>query len=230
MVGRTRFELSERICSKCEIISERAEHESDRLIIVIVTVVIAWLSARESITEKAVVSLSVGLVISYIVAVLASFPPIITIPLGENEAIRVFSPVAYPLCIQQYRYYDDSLFSYALCFGWPDGFHLLESGLMEDQSEFIHAAHYYSGLLLGLSLLLLVVTLVGILTLVKRKRAITRNQHLSSAPILVTLQFILLLLITNLSLLGSVIYSLGGAVVLMITLYPSYRIIREKGF
>jgi hypothetical protein len=73
------------------------------LLIVIVAVVIAWLSAKNSATERIVVPLSVGLITSYIVAVLASFLPIITIPLGENEAIRVFSPVAYPLCIQQYR-------------------------------------------------------------------------------------------------------------------------------
>jgi hypothetical protein len=102
------------------------------LLIVIVAVVIAWLSAKNSATERIVVPLSVGLITSYIVAVLASFLPIITIPLGENEAIRVFSPVAYPLCIQQYRNYETSLFSYVLSLGWPDGIHLLESGLMDD--------------------------------------------------------------------------------------------------
>ena len=209
--------------------TSRVVNGSDRLLIVIVAVVIAWLSASESMTEKIVVPLSVGLVTSYIVAVLASFPPIITIPLGENEAIRVFSPIAYPLCIQQYRNHETSLFSYTLSLGWPDGIHLLESGLMDDQSEFIHAAHYYFGLSLGLLLLLLVVALVGTLIFVERKKKITRNQKFSSAQILTTLQLILLILILSITLFGGIIYFLGGVVVLILTLYPAYRVVQNKG-
>lgn len=211
------------------IISDRAEHESDRLLIVIVTVVIAWLSARESITEKIVVLLAVGLVTSYIVAVMASFLPIITIPLSENEAIRVFSPAAYPLCIQQYRNYDASLFSYALSFGWPQGIPLLQTGLMDDQSEFIHAAHYTFGLFLGLMLLLLVVVLVVILNIVERKWMIVRRRRIPPSRLLIALQLFLLFLILNLSLLGDFIYSLGGALVLLITLYPTYRVVKDNG-
>ena len=221
--------MSERISSEDVILNERVVDESVRLLIVIVTIVVAWLLAGESITEKIIVPLSVGLVISYIVAVMASLPPIVNIPLGEDEAIRVFSPVAYPLCIQQYRNYDANLFSYTISFGWPEGFPLLKIGLMDDQSEFIHAAHYFSGLFLGLVLLLFVVTLVGILTLVERNRVIARKQRKSSAQLLIALQLALLFLMLNLYLFGSIIYPLGGAVVLILTLYPTLRVVQDKG-
>lgn len=193
------------------------------MLIVIVIVVIAWLLASESMTEKIVVPLSVGLITSYIVAVLASFPPIITIPLSENEAIRVFSPVAYPFCIQQYRNYDANLFSYVISFGWPEGIPLLQSALQEDQSHFIHAQHYFSGLYLGLILLVFVVALVGILTLIDRKNLIVRKQQMRSVPLLITLQVILVIQIFTLYLSGNIIYPLGGVIVLIITLYPTLR-------
>ena len=211
------------------ILNEREVDESVRLLIVIVTVVVAWLLAGESITEKVVVPLSVGLVISYIVAVMASFPPILYIPLSEDEAIRVFSPVAYPFCIQQYRNYDANLFSYTVSFGWPEGFPILKLGLMDDQSEFIHVQHYLSGLSLGLLLFLVAIVLVGTLTLIERKRVIARKQSMSSAQLLIALQLALLFLMLNLYLIGSIIYPLGGAVVLILTLYPTLRVVQDKG-
>ena len=198
------------------------------MIIVIVVVIIAWLLASESITEKIVVPLSVGLVISYIVAVMASFPPIMTIPFGENEAIRAFSPVAYPFCIQQYRNYDAHLFSYAVIFGWPEGTPLLQFALLDDQSEFIHVQHYLSGLTLGLLLLLVVIVLVGTLTLIERKSAITRKSGKSSVLLLVSQQLALIILIASLSLSGNIVYPLGGAFVLLVTLYPTLRVVRDR--
>ncbi len=189
----------------------------------IVIVVVAWLLASESNTERIVVSLSVGLVTSYIVAVLASFPPIMTIPLAENEVTRTFSPIAYPFSIQQYRNYDANLFSYSVIVGWPEGFPLFELGLQEDQSHLIHGAHYFSGLFLGLVLLVLVIILVGALTLVERKKTIIRPQRPSSAQLLIVLQLALLLQMFNLYLLESIVYPLGGVVVLIITLYPARR-------
>ena len=203
--------------------TSRVVNGSDRLLIVIVAVVIAWFLASESMTEKMVVPLSVGLVTSYIVAVLASSPPIITIPLGENEAIRAFSPVAYPFCIQQYRNYDANLFSYMISLGWPEGTPLLQFSLQEDQSHFIHAQHYFSGLYLGLILLVFVVVLVGILTLVERKNLIVRKQRMRSALLLIALQVILVIQIFTLYLGGNIIYPLGGVIVLIITLYSTLR-------
>jgi len=92
-----------------------------RLLVVIIIVVVAWLLVGEKGTEKIVVLLSIGLIASFIVAVIANLPPIIEISLTGNEALRVYPPAAYPLCIQQYRNYDAHLFSYAVSFGWSSG-------------------------------------------------------------------------------------------------------------
>jgi hypothetical protein len=197
---------------------------------VIVIVVVAWLLASESNTERIVVSLSVGLVTSYIVAVMASLSPITEIPLSGDEALRVFSPAAYPFCIQQYRNYDANLFSYTVSFGWPEGIPLLQFALQEDQSHFIHAQHYFSGLSIGLLLLLVVVVLVGVLTLIERKSIVPRKQRKSSALLLIALQLALIIQILFLYLSGSSIYPIGGAFVLLVTLYPTYRAVRGGGY
>jgi len=198
------------------------------LLIVIAFVVIAWLLAGETSTEKIVVLLSVGLITSFIVAVIASLPPIIDIPLSGNEAIRVYPPAAYPFCIQQYRDYDAHLFSYAVTFGWPEGIPLLQFALQEDQSHFIHAQHYFSGLSIGLLLLLVIVVLVGLLTLIERKTIVPRKQRKSSALLLIALQSTLIIQILSLCLSGSIIYPLGGVFVLLLTLYPTLRVVRDR--
>jgi hypothetical protein len=199
------------------------------LLIVIVIVIVAWLMVGEIGKEKIVVLLSVGLITSFIVAVIASLPPIIEIPLSGNEAIRVFSPAAYPFCIQQYRNYDAHLFSYAVTLGWPEGTPLLQFALRDDQSEFIHEQHYLSGLSLGLLLLLVVIVLVGTLTLIERKSTITRRSGKSSVLLLVALQFTLIILIVSLYLSGNIVYPLGGAFALLVTLYPTIRVVRGRG-
>ena len=199
------------------------------MLIVIVIVVVTWLLVSETGKEKIVVLLSVGLITSFIVAVTASLPPIMEIPLSENEALRVFSPTAYPFCIQQYRNYDVNLFSYAVSFGWPEGIPLLQFALQEDQSHFIHAQHYFSGLSLGLLLLLVVVVLVGFLTLIERKSIVPRKQRRFSVHLLIVLQLTLIILVIFLFLTGNVIYPLGGAVVLLITLYPTLRSVLDRG-
>lgn len=198
------------------------------MLIVIAIVVIAWFLAGETSTEKIVVLLSVGLITSFIVAVIASLPPIIDIPLSGNEAIRVYPPAAYPFCIQQYRDYDAHLFSYAVTFGWPEGIPLLQFALQEDQSHFIHAQHYFSGLSIGLLLLLVIVVLVGLLTLIERKTIVPRKQRKSSALLLIALQLTLIIQILFLYLSGSIIYPLGGVFVLLLTLYPTLRVVRDR--
>jgi len=196
---------------------------------VIVIVFGAWLLASKTDLNQIIQLLSVGFVTSFIVAVMASLSPITEIPLTGDEALRVFSPAAYPFCIQQYRNYDANLFSYTVSFGWPEGTPLLQFALQEDQSHFIHAQHYFSGLGLGLLLLLVVVVLVGLLTLIERKSIVPRKQGKSSALLLIALQFILILQILSLYLGGNIIYPLGGIFVLIVTLYPAYRAIRGSG-
>ncbi|MHA1907079.1 MAG: hypothetical protein ACW98Y_07280 [Candidatus Thorarchaeota archaeon] len=107
---------------------------------------------------------------------MASLPPIIELPLGDDEALRVFSPAAYPFSIQQYRDYENRLFSYAIAIGWPEGTLIIQRRIMDDQSEFIHMEHYSSGLSLGLILLAGMITSVAILSLIDRRRLIPKDE------------------------------------------------------
>ena len=200
------------------------------MIIVIIVIVAAWLLASKTGWEQIIQLLSIGLVTSFIVAVMASLSPITEIPLSGDEALRVFSPAAYPFCIQQYRNYEANLFSYTVSLGWPEGIPLLQFALQEDQSHFIHAQHYFSGLSLGLLLLLVVVVLVGLLTLIERKSIVSRKQRKSSALLLIALQLTLIIQILFLYLNGSIIYPFGGVFVLLVTLYPTYLAIRGSGY
>ncbi|NHJ12297.1 MAG: hypothetical protein EAX95_01410 [Candidatus Thorarchaeota archaeon] len=198
------------------------------MLVVIASVVIAWLLVRETGTEKIVILLSIGLITSYIIAVLASLPPITEISLSENEDLRVFSPVAYPFCIQQYRNYAAQLFSYAVTLGWPEGTPLLQLALQDDQSEFIHVQHYLSGLGLGMLLLLGMAILVGTLAVLDRMNIRMRRQRTPSVFLIIPPQLILLILVVSQSLVGSIVYTLGGVIVLLITLYPTLQAVRSR--
>lgn len=201
------------------------------MFVVYAIIIVTWFLIRSNQGPKPIALLSVGLIISFIVALLASMPPILEIVVGENETLRVFSPVAYPFCIQQYRDYDVGLFSYSLSLGWPEGLPLIQTAALDDQSEYINYQHYAIGLYLGILLLLSMVILVGILTVIDRKGILVRNLPvISVVPVLVILQLSLILLLTSVYLLGSIVYGLGGLTVLIITLYITIREIKLGGF
>jgi len=75
-----------------------------------------------------------------------------------------------------------------------------------------------------------VVVLVGILTLIERKGMVARKQRKFSALLLMTLQLTLIILVISLYLLGNIIYPIGGMAVLLVTLYPTLRAIRGRGY
>jgi hypothetical protein len=176
--------------------------------------------------NKPIFLISIGLVITYIVAVMASTPPLVGISLGNNEAIRVFPQVAYPFSIHQYRDYDARLFSYAITFGGPLGIPLIQSELMDDQSEFILFQSYTTGLTLGLILLVGMVCLVAVLVLLDRMKIIHPKKE-RIPPVQVLIAFQLLLIVYLLPLLGS-LYPWGGAAVLFVTLFPIIAELQEE--
>ncbi|MFW9954351.1 MAG: hypothetical protein ACFFD3_07345 [Candidatus Thorarchaeota archaeon] len=198
------------------------------MIAVILMIVITWLLIGGHAKDKTVVLLAVGLLSSYIVAVLASILPILDIPLENNEAIRVFSPAAFPFSIQQYRNYDAGLFNYTLSLGWPQGFPLIQSPIMDDQSEYIHFQHYSIGLTLGLILLLGVVLTVLALHWADTKHVLDRIKNpISPVYVLFLLQLALIILIVSPLALGSP-YFYGGLLVLLLTFYPTIRQFRNR--
>jgi len=209
--------------------NQRIVEDWIRLLIVFVVVIIAWLLVDEIGTEKIVILLSAGFIASYIVAVLASMPPITEISLGPNEVLRVFSPAAFPFCIQQYRDYSAELFSYTVSLGWPEGIPLLQLPLWDThESIFIHEQHYRSGLSLGLLLLLGMTVLVGILAVIDTRCSIPRKKLRFSSLLLVSLQSALIILIISQYLIGSILYPFGGLIVLLATLYPTLRAVRNR--
>ncbi|MHA1934466.1 MAG: hypothetical protein ACW97A_04215 [Candidatus Thorarchaeota archaeon] len=99
----------------------------------------------------------------------------------------------------------------------------------EWQSEFIHMQHYSAGLALGIILLLISVILIVILTAIDEKNIFPRVKY-SASPIyfLILLQVSLTLLLIFTLLNGTIIYTIGGVVVLLVTIFPLYSARREK--
>ena len=92
----------------------------------------------------------VGILITGITVAAAASLPIIEIPTGSDQELRVMPPTAYPFTMQQYRDYNTDQFYYRIVLGWPDGIPLYQGATMDDQSEYIHLAHLGAGVLLGL--------------------------------------------------------------------------------
>jgi hypothetical protein len=226
---RNIYGQSKEICPDSMTLNQRIVGAWIRLLIVFAIVIIAWLLVDEIGTEKIVILLSAGFIASYIVAVLASLPPITEILLGPNQVLRVFSPAAFPFCIQQYRDYSAELFSYTLSLGWPEGIPLLQLPLWTShESIFIHEQHYRSGFSLGLLLLLVMTVLAGVLTVIDRRYTIPRKKLRLSSLLLIFLQSALIILMISQYLIGNVVYPLGGLIVLLITLYPTLRAVRNR--
>ena len=195
------------------------------MIIVVVLLVIMWFLVDYQAKSKLYFLLSVGLILSYIIAVCANLPPILDIPLENNTALRAYPPYAFPFAIFQYRDYDAGLFNYVLAFGWPEGIPLLQFPLDDDQSEYIHVQHYQAGLLLGI-LLLLGAILMTYLLIELDKREILSDKRTRVPPVYILLILQVALLILLIPLWESIVYLLGGAVVLVMTSHQTLEQIR----
>ncbi len=139
----------------------------------------------------------------------------------EEEELRVFSPVAYPFSIQQYRHYVERVFRYSIVLGWPGGLPVIQFPMLDDQSEFIHGQAYYSGLILGLLGLGLVLGVVVMLNLVDKYGNPPQASRLKpDYLVLIPLQLALVLLMGQLWLWGGFIYLVGGFGVLVVSSIP----------
>lgn len=175
--------------------------------------------------NKPISLLSVGLIVTYIIAVMASAPPITDIPLGNSEAIRVSPPIAYPFSIHQYRDYEADLFSYAITFGGPQGPVIVQYELMDVDSFLINLQRYSAGLTVGLILLVGMSSLVvGLILLDQSKKLPAKKERFS--PIVIIIMFQLALIFFMFPLLGS-LYPWGGLIVFIITLIPVISAIRN---
>lgn len=191
------------------------------MFVVIIMVVVVWFLIRQEKGSRLAVLLLAGLISTYIVSVLAYMPPITEITLGAEEELRVFSPVAYPFSIQQYRHYVERVFRYSIVLGWPGGLPVIQFPMLDDQSEFIHGQAYYSGLILGLLGLGLVLGVVVMLNLVDKYGNPPQASRLKpDYLVLIPLQLALVLLMGQLWLWGGFIYLVGGFGVLVVSSIP----------
>ncbi len=195
------------------------------MILAVISLVIIWLLVDPQAKHKLPFLLSAGLILSYIIAVSASLPPILDIPLENNTALRAFPPYAFPFAILQYRDYNAGLFNYILALGWPEGIPLFQFATIDDQSEYISMQHYSAGLLVGVLLLLSAIATVYALMELD-KRGILSNKRAGVPPVYILVALQLVLLIRILPIWESIIYLLGGIVVLAITAYPTLQQIR----
>lgn len=192
------------------------------MFVVIIVVVVVWVLIRQDKESRLALLLLAGLLSTYLVSVLAYMPPITEIALGAEEELRVFSPVAYPFSVQQYRDYAVRGFRYSIVLGWPRGLPVIQFPLLHDQSEFIHGQAYYSGLIMGMLGLGIVLATVISLGLLDSHRSPPREPKLTPAYlVLVPLQIALVLLMGALGASGGTIYVAGGVIVLVVSLIPA---------
>ncbi len=150
------------------------------MILVIVTMVVVWMALRRHRTSSFMILAAIGLASASLVTVGGSTAAVTEIPLGSEQALRVFSAAAFPFTIQQHRDYAMDTYHCAIVIGYPDGVSLVESPDKPDQSEFIHFDHYLFTAYLGaLSLTAMAATLVA-LALLERKMTRVENRPTSS--------------------------------------------------
>lgn len=119
------------------------------LIIAVIVCVLAWKRLNSKPAKRAFEMATIAMLAIAITAFTAGSIPIIEIPTGLNQELRVMPPTAFPLTMQQHRNYDTNQFYYRIVVGWPNGVPIYEGPEVDDQSEFIHQTHYYTAILLG---------------------------------------------------------------------------------
>ncbi len=197
------------------------------MIVILLVILLLWFLMGNEDKDKPIFLLSIGLVVAYTVAVMASALPLINIPISDHETIRACPQIAYPFSVNQYRDYDLNLFSYSLTIGGPQGTTLLQYELQEDQSHFIRFQSYSMGLSLGLILLTLTTLFVAALLWLDKSGILpVKKERMPPFLALIVPQAILSISIIPVYL-GS-LYALGALFVLMFTLIPVIRAVRVQ--
>ena len=119
------------------------------MILAVLVCMYAWKRLRGKLLGRAIRMALIAVFITGMVAITAGSIPIIEIPTGPNQELRVMPQTAFPFTMQQFRDYDTGQFYYRIVVGWPNGFPIYQALPIDDQSEFIIRAHLYVTVLLG---------------------------------------------------------------------------------
>ncbi len=169
------------------------------MIFVVLACIIAWNRPNKTIVNKALRITIIAVLVTGLVAITAGSFPIVEIPTGSNQELRVMPPTAYPFTVQQSRNYDTNQFSYRIVIGWPDGLPIFQSLAMDDQSEFIHLTHLYFAVLLGEYIVTGSLMVIAGLVFIEQLRRIKDKDKTSHISGNYLLSFIITLVILSIS-------------------------------
>ncbi|MHA2322149.1 MAG: hypothetical protein ACXACG_10895 [Candidatus Thorarchaeota archaeon] len=119
------------------------------MILPVIVCILAWNRVQGKLFERALGISLVAVLITGLTVATAGSIPVIEIPTGPNQELRVMPFTAFPFTMQQHRNYDTNQFYYRIVIGWPNGPPIYEGLEVDDQSEFIHQTHFYTAILLG---------------------------------------------------------------------------------
>jgi len=119
------------------------------VIFIVLSCFVVWSRMRGKLIEKTIGLTIIAVLLTGMTVITAGSIPVVEIPTGLNQELRVMPPTAFPFTMQQFRDYDANQFYYRIVIGWPNGIPIYEGIAMDDQSEFIHLAHLHVGVLLG---------------------------------------------------------------------------------
>ena len=120
--------------------------------------------------KKIIQIATIGILATGILTTAAASLPIVTVSTGVNQELRVMPPTEFPLTMQQYRDYDTHQFNYRIVLGWPDGFPIYESMLIDDQSEFIHITHIVAAAFLGIYQFTSLMVIIGLIYILESQK------------------------------------------------------------
>ena len=138
------------------------------MIFVAIVCLLVWKSVQGERKSRLIRVGVVGVLITGLVAITAASLPMMEIPTGPDQELRVMPPAGFPFTMQQFRDYDTNQFTYRIVLGWPDGIPLFEGMLTDDQSEYIHLAHLVTAEILTVYLLIGTVIVLGSIYILER--------------------------------------------------------------
>lgn len=147
------------------------------MILVVLACVIAWARIGRRMTERVVGALLACLLVSGMTAIIAGSVPVVEIPTGPNQELRVMPPTAFPLAIQQHRDYDTDQFYYRIVLGWPDGIPVYQTVPTDDQSHLIRWTGFGMMVVLGLWMLLGGMLTVAFMSALQWRRNICKHNE-----------------------------------------------------
>lgn len=119
------------------------------MLVVMLVCVGAWMRLGKSYPRRIIVVVVLGIVAVGATTLTGSIPPITDYPMGQDQALRVYPPTAFPFTLQQHRDYDAGLFHYRIVLGWPDGLQVFAFNPRSDQSEYMAFQKALATLVLG---------------------------------------------------------------------------------